>query len=185
MKRLVRASKAGRPIANQDSSWRVIHLSIVIYRDNRIESAVTDIDTNDVFFSKMIEHLESADYLPYLSLAAMKKLFHSPYSNSEYYTFLKVDNNAKVKLVLDIRFADHHSPQYGKVSAYDRHKNFMPKGRNANVKQDGFDTKCSQSEFYDIEFYEQPSLKIVIDGKPSYTVKDALSVLDSKIAQLP
>ena len=185
MKRLIRASKSGRPLSNS-MKWKIINIDIVIYSNNAvINSAISSNDPEDIFFSTMIEHLEIADYLPYLSLPTMQRMFSSSYSNSEYYVFLKVDGYEHVKLVLDIRFANHPSPQYGSASAHDRHVRFMQRARIPDVSQTGFDTSETQPDFIDVEFNSEPSLEIVIDGQSSYSVEDALDVLDARIAQLP
>lgn len=167
--------------------WKVIHIPITINL-NRIDVAAALNITPPVqqFFDIMVDHLIAADYLPHLDINTMRTQFKSPRSDSEYFVFVKLGEDIKIKLVLDVRFTDHPSPVRPNNTPHTLHTNFMYNRRIPYVARElGADGSTAQAEFYDIYFDNTNGLEINIDGVSTYTVQDAVNEIDRRISQLP
>lgn len=185
MKRLI-VSSTGRPLPSSSKKWNLTKIIVTIYVDsNKKVTASSSIEVLDSLFTVFVDHLADAGYLPYLSLDVMKKKFHSPRSESEYYTFLKVSNEEKVKLILDIRFAEHHQVQHGRVSPKNNHLRFMESNRAKMSEELGFDTSEATVDFIDTVVEDKGFIEIDIDNYQAFSLSEAIRAFDSRITKLP
>lgn len=186
MKKLIRCN-SGRTRSSSISRWKIVHLDIVIHVVNDQIAASESIDNgSDYFFSQLIEHIMNADFSPYLSLEAMKQKFKSPYSPSEYYVFLRVSDDEKIKLILDIRYSNHRSIQHGRTSAHNRHIGYMKNGRRKEVNEDiGMHADEADVAFMDVAYLDKNDVvEIDIDKQQTFSISEALKVVDSKLSKL-
>lgn len=183
MKRVI-VSSSGRPKFANSTRWDVKTIYIVIWSDQVVASE--DSDPASEFFDRTIQSLIEADYLPYLGIELMRKKFHSPRSESEYYTFLKLEDGLKVKLILDIRFSSHDQTEdVNRPPSHNRHIDWQDQVLRNDIAEEGFDTSESELEFIDTRIKHKDFLEIDIDKVQTFSVDDALKVMKSKISNLP
>ena len=186
MKKLIN-SRSHRVRNTNTNSWKTYTMQITIHvLNNKIHACTSVEDEIQSFFNQMIDHLSDADFLPYYSIELMQKMFHSNRSDSEYYIFLKLTDDEKIKLILDIRFSDHSSPEHGDIDSHDRHIDYMETVRRKEISETlGIDCEDSEVDFIDIS-YKDPSkfFEIDIDKQQTFSVDEALRVFDSKIDKL-
>lgn len=169
--------------------WKVVHISIDIEQmsDSKISAASQKSMTQEEFFNQVVDYLDKNGFEPRRPIADMKKTLHSPFSESEYYTFLKTDDSLRIKVVLDIRISEHYEKEYGQHTARDRHIHYMGTvavpaiEKERNIKRDPntainyFNVSEHSSDFMDL---------IDIDGKLFNTYDDALIEMQHKIDDL-
>lgn len=165
-----------RPKLNK-VTWNVVHIDIAIdIHATVVNSSYNNDITKEEFFDSVVDAIVSNGFIPLDTIENMKKNFRSPYSESEYYTFLKVEDAKKLKLVLDARVAGHPLKEWGNHSAHDRHKHYMETEMIPELaKNKKLDTSDTQSEFIDV--IEQPfesSCIVTVNGTMCSGYRDAL-----------
>lgn len=179
-----------RPKLNK-VKWQAIHIDIEITETDisSVEGSRKQTMSKDEFFSSVVSYLDDNGYVPRYSIEVMKKKLKSPYSNSEYYTFLKIEDEKRIKVVLDIRMTDHFHTKsnWGKHSERERHiyhtKNFEVPDIEVEFEADGSN---AQIEFTDVSEHSSSTFCLVgIDGILYTGYDDALKAMKKKIDQLP
>ena len=168
-------------------TWKVVHIVIELSDsiDEIASSKKLDI-SRDQFFSKIIDKLVDSGYEPLMNIDRMKNRLKSPYSESEYYVFLKIEDEDRLKVVLDVRWSKHGLNEYGNFSSRQRHIHYMETEEIPDIGlEKGLDISSAEPKFIDIA--DSPSIDftlIAIDGTYFSTYKDALLEVESKIDQL-
>ena len=161
--------------------WKVIHIDIdfIEFEEQSIASSRKLDISSQQFFDNVVDHLTHAGFNPRMSIDRMKEQLKSPYSESEYYTFLKIENSNYVKVVLDIRFSQHVSKEYGNISSRDRHLHYMERVSLKKIaKELNLDLSKASPQFIDIS----ETLGLVsVDGTLFNTYSEALVEVKNKI----
>lgn len=169
--------------------WKVTHISITIYEllQTDLASSTKSSMSRDQFFSAVVDYLDESGYVPRMPIANMKQLFKSPYSNSEYYTFLKVEGNQYIKVVLDIRLTDHYHEDWGNYTERERHLYYMRTKVLPDLQQErGLDTSSADTEFIDVSKHDSTIFELIdVDGSLFNSYEDALVEVKQKIDALP
>lgn len=177
-----------RPKLNK-VTWKAIHIIISIdeLEDSLVTSSTKRGISRDEFFATIFKLVQDKGYDPRMPIARMKKLLKSPYSDSEYYTFLKIENDERVKVVLDIRIADHGLKEWGNYSARDRKLHHMQNSEVPDIANEtGLDVSNAEVRFHDIVENKGAMFTIInIDGDPFTGYSDALVEMKKKIEDLP
>lgn len=83
--------------------WNIQHIEIRLPEIQSKLAASKYRLTKDEFIDSLVDFLIEDGYSPKLPIDLMRKRLHSPYSESESYIFLKInDDGTRLKLVLDI-----------------------------------------------------------------------------------
>lgn len=168
------------------TKWKVIRISIDI--DEAVINCAKSVGiSRDEFFDKTVELLQENGYIPVMSVDLMKKKFHSPFSESEYYTFIKLEDSVNIRIVLDIRMAEHQPPEYGNHSARDRHIFHMKNVTIPKVAKDlGANADDAEAEFIDVVDNDVFGTSIItIDDKVFKNYSDAFVYIKHRIQDLP
>lgn len=167
-------------------TWRVINIIVEFSEDHSISASINLEDLRSQFFEPVVRMLEEVDYLPMLSIEVMRKMWHSPFSDSEYYTFLKWEDNRHIKVVLDVRLSDHPAPEYGNYSARERHIHDMKQRKFPDIGSE-FDSEMNDTdaEYYDVMYVESDDVDIRIDGESFDSIESALNEMQRRVNELP
>ena len=169
-------------------TWKVIHIDIVMCKEALQIASSQNIDiTRDEFFEGIINKLAEKEYYPRLAIPLMKKKYKSNRSDSEYYVFLKLEDDLRVKVVVDIRLSDHFSKEHGTVSSYDRHINFMKDKRLKELSdEDSLDISEAEVEYIDTDGQNVFGVNMVrVDGVMFKSYRAGLDAVKDKIEKLP
>lgn len=169
-------------------TWKSIHISIDI--DEGIESIASSSKkgiTREEFLDKVINSLQEHGYIPRLPVDKMKELLKSPFSESEYYTFLKIEDNQRIKVVLDIRLSEHRLTEWGRHSAVDRHKHYMETELIPQLAEERqLDGTAAQPEMIGVTEIKAPLFDLIyIDDELFNNYSEALAEMETKIDSLP
>jgi len=169
--------------------WKTIHIEIEISEVNPNITASKQLNiSKEEFLSKVAEDLKAKGYIPRESLELMKHSFKSPFSQSEYYTFLKVENESYIKVVLDLRLSDHPLNDYGNYTGRERHLYHMKTQTLPEIANEfnfNYDDN-SDTEFSDVIGKESTLLTIIsVDGTLFTSYLEAYDFLHKKIQELP
>lgn len=184
---------------------RVIHISIdVELFEDSILSAESPLDIYREEFSEMMRQasaeLDARDYIPMLSEKLMEVKYKSNYagSRSYQYVYFKLDDDFKVKVVLDVRISDHRlrSITYKsgklKMTGEENKKEWLKsEGQYKFVDEADMDLAedAEDPEFINIwlDYKESNNvpLSIFIDSTECFSFNDATSVLIRRIDKLP
>lgn len=168
--------------------WKTTHISITILEldETDIASSTKSNMNRDQFFSDVVNYLSRLGYVPRLPVATMKQLFKSPYSDSEYYTFLKVEDNRYIKVVLDIRLTDHYHEDWGNYTEREHHLHFMRTKLLPDIQQErGLDTSSADTEFIDVSEHNSTIFELIdVDGSLFNSYEDVLAAVKQKIDAL-
>lgn len=169
--------------------WKVVHISINIERTiiSEVSAASKKSMTQEEFFNRVVDYLNANGFIPRRPIADMKKTLHSPFSESEYYTFLKSDDSSRLKVVLDIRISEHYEKEYGTHTARDRHIHYMDTvvvpaiEKEQNIKRDA----STSIDYFNVSEHSSDFMDLIdIDGKLFNSYDDALVEMKNKIDNL-
>ena len=163
--------------------WKTIHIDLELLTLTDVSSSIKKSLTKEEFFSGVIDLLANQGYFPKVPVPIMKRALKSPYSDSEYYVFLKVEDEVRLKVVLDIRLSNHPLPEYGNYTAYDRHIHHMEEEKIPDIAIElGLDSNKAQAQFTDV--IEQLGL-ISINQVFYNSYTDALEGMRTIVDSLP
>ncbi len=172
--------------------WKVVHIAITIKmtEDEVISASSKKHLTRDEFFDRVFNYLDSKGFDPMLPIARMKTELKSPFSNSEYYTFLKVTDDKRLKVVLDIRLTDHYHINEHRDKKYterQRHIHYMETQLGPKIIKERQLNPLSNADYNFIDVAEKECVLfdlIDIDGSLFNSYDEALVEVKHKIDDL-
>ena len=170
------------------NTWKTYYIGInIVDNADLVMSSKTISYTRDQFFNDVVKKLDALGYVPRLNIELMRKAFKSPYSESEYFTFIKMTDEVKIKVILDIRFAEHELKEWGNHSAVDRHLYNMEVEKAPEIAAEfGADVSKSEFEFIDVRNQKVFNNDIIeIDDKLFNNYSDAYKYMETRLDALP
>lgn len=140
--------------------------------------------SKDEFINNLVQFLIEDGYSPRMPVNVMKQQMKSPYSESESYYFLKIDESGvRIKLVLDIRWSTHPLNEYGNYTGADRKLYNMNTKQIPDIgKETGLDVTDTKSKFIDVVQEKTPIFDLVkVDDQFYNNYNEALDAIYAKV----
>ena len=168
-------------------TWKLRRINIdFIEGPSQLAAATRRSISKDKFIDQLFDFLINDGYVPRLPVAIMKKKLHSPYSESESYIFLKInEDGTRLKLVLDIRWSTHTLNEYGNYSAADRKEHYLDTQVVPEVERElGVDVSDTKSKFIDVTEQSSKIFTLIkVDDVFYNNYSEALRVICDKVTQ--